>query len=70
VALHASLAQLPERMAQVFILREVDELPTEEICGLLNISAPNFWTMLHRARMALRAGLEERYFQGKGGAKL
>ena len=59
------LATLPQRLAQVFILREVEELTTEEICKILNISESNLWVMLHRARMQLRRALELQYFRPK-----
>lgn len=58
------LNQLPERLAQVFILREIDELTTEEICSLLNITPTNLWVMLHRARLRLQNLLEASLFKG------
>lgn len=59
------LAALPQRLAQVFILREVEDLTTDEICKILNISESNLWVMLHRARMQLRRALESQYFRRK-----
>lgn len=53
---------MPPRMAQVFAMREVLELSTEEICKELNITATNCWVMLHRARLSLRACLEAKWF--------
>ncbi|MBL9129390.1 MAG: sigma-70 family RNA polymerase sigma factor [Verrucomicrobiales bacterium] len=58
--------KLPDKVARVFVLREVDELPTEEICGVLAITPNNLWVMLHRARMALRRCLEENWFRKHG----
>ena len=55
-------SKLPERVARVFLLREVDHIPSEEICQTLNISPNNLWVMLHRARMALRHCLEINWF--------
>jgi RNA polymerase sigma-70 factor (ECF subfamily) len=69
-ALRASLGRLPERVAQVFIMREIDEAPSREICERLSITESNLWVMLHRARMALRQDLEETYFQGEGGRRV
>jgi len=54
--------KLPEKIRQVFILREIDDLKTDEICTLLSISRQNLWTILHRARMALRRCLEKVWF--------
>ncbi len=64
------LAKMPERVAQVFMLREMDDLPSKEVCAILNISEANLWVMLHRARMALRQCLEIHFFDGKGGGTL
>jgi RNA polymerase sigma factor (sigma-70 family) len=52
------LSKLPVRVADVFILREIEEMETEQICRDLNISPNNLRVMLHRARMALRECLE------------
>ena len=62
--LESCLNQLPERLAQVFILREIDELTTEEICSLLDITPANFWVMLHRARLRLQHLLGAYCFKG------
>ncbi len=48
------LNQLPEPLARVFILRELNELTTDEICELLDITPNNLWVMLHRARLRLQ----------------
>jgi RNA polymerase sigma-70 factor (TIGR02943 family) len=55
--------KLPEKVAAVFNLREVDGLDSKEVCALLNISESNLWVMLHRARMALRRCLEINWFE-------
>jgi RNA polymerase sigma-70 factor (ECF subfamily) len=65
---HDCAGKLPRNVSHVFVLREVDELPTAEICELLNISPNNLWVMLHRARMALRRCLETNWF-GREGAE-
>jgi RNA polymerase sigma-70 factor (TIGR02943 family) len=69
-ALQGCLANLPERVATVFMMREMDDVPSKEICATLGISEANLWVMLHRARMALRQSLEVSYFNGEGGATL
>ena len=48
------LSKLPQRVADVFMLGEMDNMPSKEICKTLSISESNLWVMLHRARMALR----------------
>jgi len=60
------LEKLPPNTARVFMMREVMELETEEICKELTITANNLWVILYRARMALRQCLEQNWFAGKG----
>jgi RNA polymerase sigma-70 factor, ECF subfamily len=56
--LEQALGKLPPRIAQVFQLYAVEELPNAEVCARLNISESNLWVMLHRARKHLREHLE------------
>jgi RNA polymerase sigma-70 factor (ECF subfamily) len=51
---------LPEDFRTVFVLREVEELSTEETAALLEINPATVKTRLHRARRLIRAGIEER----------
>lgn len=60
-ALKVCLGKLPPRAANVFTLREIDDVPSEEICATMSISKANLWVMLHRARMQLRKCLESSY---------
>jgi RNA polymerase sigma-70 factor (ECF subfamily) len=62
VILSHCLMELPERTAAAFTLREVEQLSTEEICKVLDVSAANLWVMLHRARMHLRNCLQVKWF--------
>ena len=50
------------KTARVFVMREVMELSTEEICKELGITATNCWVMLHRTRLSLRECLESKWF--------
>jgi RNA polymerase sigma-70 factor (ECF subfamily) len=59
------LDKLPARVAAVFVLREMEQMDTAQICEVLRISQNNLWVMLHRARMALRECLELNWFQRK-----
>lgn len=56
------LERLPSNTARVFLMREVLELETYEICKELAITANNLWVILYRARMALRQCLEQNWF--------
>ncbi len=53
-------------MAQVFSLREVAGMETEEICKELNITPTNCWVLLHRARLFMRQCLEMNGFSKAG----
>ena len=56
------LDRLPPNTARVFMMREVLELDTGEICKELAITPNNLWVILYRARMALRQCLEQNWF--------
>ncbi|MFD0633408.1 sigma-70 family RNA polymerase sigma factor [Catenulispora yoronensis] len=56
--LGAALATLPDRHRIVVTLRDVEGYSSEEVCGMLGISAGNQRVILHRARSAVRARLE------------
>jgi RNA polymerase sigma-70 factor (ECF subfamily) len=59
------LDKLPPRVADVFVLRELEQMDTAQICEALRVSQNNLWVMLHRARMALRECLELNWFERK-----
>lgn len=62
-ALQACIERLPPRLAQLFILRELDGMGNDEICQLLAISTlNNFWVMMSRARLQLRHCLDLNWF--------
>ena len=52
-------AGLSPKMAQLFILRDLWGLETEEVCKELEITPTNLWTTLHRARLGMRQCLEK-----------
>ncbi len=57
----ACLEGLPRRQADVFALREVDGMASEEICQGLGISTSNLWVLLHRARLRLTRCMQSHY---------
>ena len=61
------LEKLPPNTARVFMMREVMDLDSEEICKELSITSTNLWVILYRARMALRQCLEQNWFASAGG---
>ncbi|MFO1399359.1 MAG: sigma-70 family RNA polymerase sigma factor [Burkholderiales bacterium] len=62
------LEKLPPNTARVFMMREVMELESDEICKELRITANNLWVILYRARMTLRECLEQNWFAGRARA--
>jgi RNA polymerase sigma-70 factor (ECF subfamily) len=61
-ALELCLERLPPNTARVFVMREVMELDSTEICKELSITTNNLWVILYRARMSLRECLQQRWF--------
>ena len=57
--------RIPPLLREVFLLREVHELPMPEVAGKLGISIPAAKSRLLRARLELRSRLEK--YQGRLG---
>lgn len=57
----ACLNHLPPQQGRVFMMREVLELDTDEICAELGLTAGNVHVILHRARLGLRSCLEHNW---------
>jgi RNA polymerase sigma-70 factor (ECF subfamily) len=55
--LDQALLKLPEKERAVFILRDVENLPGEQVTKILNISLAAMKSRLHRARAQLREHL-------------
>lgn len=66
-ALNDCLAGLSDTHARAFMLAELHEISTDELCKVLRMSTTNVWVVLHRARMRLRRCLEERWLRGETG---
>lgn len=64
--LDRTIASLPEGFRTVFVLRDVEELSTEETADLLGLSIPAVKSRLLRARLQLREKLT-RLFKKTGG---
>ncbi len=60
----ASIDRLPESYRVVLLLRDIEELDTEETARLLGVNAGVVKTRLHRARQALRALLDPHLRKG------
>ncbi len=55
--LEEAIAALPEKLRAIFILREIDELSTQESADILGIKTSAAKVRLHRARLLLREEL-------------
>ena len=56
--LSQAIAELPDTYRPVLLLRDVEELSTEETAQVLDLSTDVVKTRLHRARLALRRKLD------------
>ena len=61
-----AIAQLPTLQRQVLALRDMEDVPAEDICNILKLSETNRRVLLHRARAHVRAALD-RYVRGGAG---
>ncbi len=58
------LEGVPTKQRMAFVLREIEELDTEEICKILEVTRTNLGVLLHRARTRLRECLETKGIRG------
>ena len=58
IILNACKKKLKKIQFQVFSMKYMDDLESDEICKLLNLSNANYWVLIHRAKVQLRACLE------------
>jgi RNA polymerase sigma-70 factor, ECF subfamily len=59
--LRALMDELPARQREVVLLRDVEELSSEEVCSVLAISDGNQRVLLHRGRSRLRQLFEDEF---------
>jgi RNA polymerase sigma-70 factor (ECF subfamily) len=52
------LDQVPTNQRMAFVLREIEGMPTQEICKILEVTRTNLGVLLHRVRNRLRECLE------------
>ena len=56
---------LPAKQRAAFVLREVEDFDTAEICKILDVSVTNFGVLIFRARAKLRECLESKGWKRK-----
>lgn len=61
-AIQDCIAKLPARQAQVFTMKTIQGLSTEDICNELGINPSNLWVLVFRARTALMGCLNTSWF--------
>ncbi len=54
------LAQLPDQLRSAFLLRELEEESTQNICNILEVSVSHLGVLVFRAKSQLRKCLENR----------
>jgi RNA polymerase sigma-70 factor, ECF subfamily len=59
--LRALMDELPARQREVVLLRDVEELTSDEVCSVLSISDGNQRVLLHRGRSRLRQLFEDEF---------
>ncbi len=59
------LQKMPPKLAPVFMARFFDDEEAETICKVHGISPSNYWVIIHRAKVMLRACLEKNWFLTK-----
>lgn len=56
------LERLPEKTRELFLMHELDEVESAELCKIFGITPTNLWVMLHRIRNQLKNCLEKNWF--------
>lgn len=59
--LKACLDKLSEKTAAVFVLKNMEDMDTEEICKELGITPSNYWVLMHRAKLQLRECIQKNW---------
>jgi len=60
--LNKCLDKLPGKWGAVFTLKNIQDLSASQICKELDISSSNYWVIIHRAKLQLRACMEKNWF--------
>jgi RNA polymerase sigma-70 factor (TIGR02943 family) len=53
--------RLKEIQQSVFVMKYMEDLDSEEICKVLDITPSNYWVLIHRAKLHLRKCLEKNW---------
>lgn len=53
--------KLKDIQQAVFVMKYMEDVDSDEICKLLNITMSNYWVLIHRAKLHLRKCLEKNW---------
>ena len=56
-----SIELLPDDLKSAYLLKDVEQLPEDEVCKILELTKPAMKNRVHRARLFLRKRIEEEY---------
>lgn len=56
-----SIELLPDDLKTAYLLKDVEQLPEQEVCKILELTKPAMKNRVHRARLFLRKRIEEKY---------
>jgi RNA polymerase sigma-70 factor (TIGR02943 family) len=59
--LKACMEKLPPLWLSVFTMKHIDDEASETICAELRVTSSNFWVIIHRAKLNLRACLQKNW---------
>ncbi len=61
--LEKCLGQLPEKWKGVFTMSLLDDAEAKLVCKEFDITSSNFWVIIHRAKLQVRACLEKNWLK-------
>jgi RNA polymerase sigma-70 factor (ECF subfamily) len=61
--LESCLGKLPEKWKGVFTMSLLEDADAKLVCKEFNLSSSNFWVIIHRAKLQVRACLEKNWLK-------
>jgi RNA polymerase sigma-70 factor (TIGR02943 family) len=59
--LERCMKKLPALWLSIFTMKHMDDQPTDVICSELKVTQSNFWVIIHRTKLNLRACLQKNW---------
>lgn len=57
------IEKLPAHVKQVFVMREIDRVESEEVCNILTMTSTNLYVVMHRARKMLKDCIQKSWME-------